>query len=215
MSTRPDGRPIPTGATASTPVRARAIEEEGGDAPAGSRPTKAHDMILRSFHFATDRSETLRAEILAVIDEIIEAAPSKPSEPDRCYGFRRKRMDLAGCNAEQIAGVAESKNGTSAILHNAIEAKTALQYKKDVPGCLPFPEERPSRRDCLGDLRTKESLQGRPSGVRSRDCAEPGPGFAKSKAASATVEEPHVFREGAIGPRLPIRHLHRAAAMAA
>ena len=128
---------------------------------------------MRSFHFATDRSETLRAEILAVIDEIIEAAPSKPSEPDRCYGFRRKRMDLAGCNAEQIAGVAESKNGTSAILHNAIEAKTALQYKKDLPGCLPFPEERPSRRDCLGDLRTKESLQGRPSGVRSRDCAEP------------------------------------------
>ena len=75
-------------------------------------------------------------------------------------------------NAEQIASVAEAKNGTSAILHDAIEAKAALQHKKDVPGRVAFPEERPGRREGLSDLRKKESLQGRPSGVSSRDRAE-------------------------------------------
>ena len=150
----------------------RDIEEEGGDPLIGGRPTKAHDLIVRSRHLAADRGKTLRAEILAVVDELIEAVPSKPSEPDRCHGFCRERIDVAGRNAEQIASVAEAKNGTSAILHDAIEPKTALQHKKDVRGLVPFPEERPRRREGLGDLRKEESLQGRPSGVSSRDRAE-------------------------------------------
>ena len=74
----------------------RDIEEEGGDALVGGRPTKAHDLILRSRHLAADCGETLRAEILAVVDELIEAVPSKPFEPDRCYGFCRERIDVAG-----------------------------------------------------------------------------------------------------------------------
>jgi hypothetical protein len=148
------------------------IEEEGGDAFVGAGPTKAHDLILRSRHLVADCGETLRAEILAVVDELIEAVPSKPFEPDRCYGFCRARIDVAGRNAEQIASVAEPKNSTSAIVHDAIQPKAALQHMKDVRGLIPFPEDRPRRCEGLSDLGKEESLQGPPSGVRSRDRVE-------------------------------------------
>jgi len=39
----------------------RDMEEEGGDPLIGSRPTKAHDLILRSRHFTGDFGEKLRA----------------------------------------------------------------------------------------------------------------------------------------------------------
>ena len=39
----------------------RDMEEEGGDPLIGSRPTKAHDLILRSRHLAGDLGEKLRS----------------------------------------------------------------------------------------------------------------------------------------------------------
>ena len=101
----------------------RDIEEEGGDPLIGSRPTKAHDLILRSRHFTGDLGEKLRAQIPAGVDEFMEAVPRKPSKPYRCHGFCRERIDLAERHAEEIASVAEAKNGAPAIGHDAIQPK--------------------------------------------------------------------------------------------
>ena len=95
MSRRPNGTSISTGGHGVCAGPPRDIEEEGGDPLSGGRPTKAHDLIVRSRHLAADRGKTLRAEILAVVDELIEAVPSKPSQPDRCHGFCRERIDIA------------------------------------------------------------------------------------------------------------------------
>ena len=146
----------------------RDMEEEGGDPLIGSRPTKAHDLILRSRHFTGDLGEKLRAQIPAAVDQFMEAVPRKPSKPDRGHGFRRERIDVAERHAEELASVAEAKNGAPAIVHDAIQPKAALQHMKDVRGLVPFPEDRPGRREGLGDLRKKESLQGRRSGASSR-----------------------------------------------
>ena len=61
-------------------------------------------------------------------------------------------------SAEEIAGVAEAKDSPPTILENAGQPKAAFQHMKDVPGRVALPEDRPRRRERLGDLRTKESL---------------------------------------------------------
>ena len=73
----------------------RDMEEEGGDPLIGTRPTKAHDLILRSRHFTGDLGEKLRAQIPAAVDQFMEAVPRKPSKPDRGHGFCRERIDVA------------------------------------------------------------------------------------------------------------------------
>ena len=120
--------------------------------------------ILRSRHFTGDLGEKLRAQILAAVDQFMEAVPRKPSEPDRGHGFRGERIDVAERHAEEFASVAEAKNGTPAILHDARQPKAALQHMKDVRGLVPFPEERPRRREGLMTCGRKRACKFRPPG---------------------------------------------------
>ena len=95
------------------------MEQECGHAFLGGRRAEACDVVLCRLHLVAKVRQKVRAQVGALVEEIVKTAASKASDSDGSDGFRCEQVVVSKGNADEIARVVEAKNGAPAVLPRA------------------------------------------------------------------------------------------------
>ena len=96
------------------------MEQECGHAFLGGRRAEVRDVVLCRLHLVAKVRQKVRAQVGALVEEIVKAAACKASDADGSDGFRCEQVVVSKGNSDEIARVVEAKNGAPAVLPRAI-----------------------------------------------------------------------------------------------